>query len=130
MGDTKGYLKRAMSNDPTSTLIIETTILPEQFFPDPPVANIGERRLMYAVLSDGISCYQKYKNQQGRREQRLFREAETWILSNDCSWFYAFENICDAFDYDAEAVRKELMESRLPQKKRPRHTVGRRVKLL
>ena len=110
-------------------LFASDTVLPGQFFPDPLVADTGVWKLMRAVLEDGIVCYKKYKNQEGRRSQRLFREAETWILSNDCGWLYAFKNICDLLGYDAVAVREALAENHLPQEKRPRHIVGRRVKL-
>ena len=55
-----------------------------------------EFRLMLAVMEDAVATYQRYAVDPGRRNQRLFDEAESWINSTDTSWPYSFENICVA----------------------------------
>ena len=39
---------------------------------------------------------------------RAGREARGWVNSRDTSWPFAFERICEAFEIDAEHVRRQL----------------------
>ncbi|MDG2308148.1 MAG: hypothetical protein P8R42_26525 [Candidatus Binatia bacterium] len=67
-----------------------------------------EVRLMLAVMEDAVATYQRYAGEQGRRNRRLFEEAESWINSTDTSWPYSFENICAALRFEPETLRKGL----------------------
>ena len=68
----------------------------------------GERRLMLAVLEDAVDSYRKYALAQDPREQACFLEAKEWFVSNDRSWLFAFENICDVLEMNAEYLRGGL----------------------
>ena len=72
-----------------------------------------EERLMLAVLSDAIECFQKYFNATGRRGRLLFANAEAWIASHDSSWPYSFEHICEALNINANYLRIGLMQWRI-----------------
>jgi hypothetical protein len=72
-----------------------------------------EERLMLAVLSDAIECFQKYFNATGRRGRHLFANAEAWIASRDSSWPYSFEYICEALNINANYLRIGLMQWRI-----------------
>lgn len=72
-----------------------------------------ERRLMLAVLSDAIECYQKYANATTRRGRNLFTNAEKWINSRDTSWPYSFEHICDVLNISGNYLRLGLMQWRI-----------------
>ncbi len=65
-----------------------------------------ERRLLIAILTDAVECYQKNLGARTARRRRLCREAEHWILSDDQTWVFSFRNICDALGVDAEAMRE------------------------
>lgn len=67
-----------------------------------------EIRLMLAVMEDAVATYQRYATEPGRRNRRLFEEAESWINSTDTSWPYSFENICAALRFEPETLRKGL----------------------
>ncbi len=71
-----------------------------------------EIRLMLAVMEDAVATYQRYASEPGRRNRRLFEEAESWIKSTDTSWPYSFENICAALRFEPETLRKGLEEWR------------------
>jgi hypothetical protein len=63
---------------------------------------------MWAMLKDTLSCYHAYANATTVQGQRLFREAERWLLSSDLSWMFSFENVCAVLDIDSESLRNEL----------------------
>jgi hypothetical protein len=68
----------------------------------------GERRLMLAVLEDAVDSYRKYALTRDPREQACFLEAREWFFSTDRSWLFAFENICDVLEMNAEYLRAGL----------------------
>jgi hypothetical protein len=72
-----------------------------------------EEKLMFAVLTDGIECFQKYLGDNSRRSRRLFRDAEAWIACRDSSWPYSFENICEVLNINANYLRLGLMQWRV-----------------
>jgi hypothetical protein len=67
-----------------------------------------ECRLLWAVLQEGIETYMKYAAATGRRGQRLFAEAEQWIMQDDDRWLYSFMNICHALDLNPDYLRSGL----------------------
>ena len=81
-----------------------------------------ERLLMLAVLEDAIDCYQKYAHVRDPRGHQMFDEAHEWVASEDRSWLFSFENICDTLEINAEYVRRGLREwrERNQSGKRPR----------
>jgi len=68
----------------------------------------GERRLMLAVLEDAVDSYRKYALARDPREQACFLEAREWFLSDDRSWLFAFENVCDVLEMEPDYLRSGL----------------------
>lgn len=95
-------------------LLFSDAVLPAQFYslPDSTYKTRGESALMYAVLDDAINCFQKQFAMRGRLAQRLAREAEEWLFSNDRSWPFSFVNICEALGVDPEYLRLGLARLR------------------
>jgi hypothetical protein len=91
-------------------LIEPEILLPSQFFDRFRGKSIleGERRLMLAVLEDGIMCYQKYSGAARPRSKRLFQEAERWIFEEGDAWPFSFEAICGIFSLDPGYLRQRL----------------------
>lgn len=66
----------------------------------------AERRLLFALLEDGIRCYLRYRDAERNSPQRLeFLEAANWINSEDDDGPFAFVNVCDALGIDASHLR-------------------------
>lgn len=74
-----------------------------RFYLDP------ERVLMLAVLQDAVVCFQENVAANCKRKQLLHQDAEAWILNEDSSYLFSFENVCDALGYDAGYMREGLM---------------------
>lgn len=71
-----------------------------------------EKRLLLAVLEEAVVTFQRYVNSPRRRGQRLFREAEEWMMSDDVSWPCSFRNVCDVLGFDISYLRDGLMRWR------------------
>jgi len=69
----------------------------------------GERRLLIAVLEDAVHCFRKNLHATDPKVRQLFLDAETWILTNDRTWFFSFDNVCETLDIDADYLRDGLM---------------------
>src|SRR6266545_8407451 len=52
-----------------------------------------ERVLMLAVLQDAVVCFQENLMATCKRKQMLRIEADEWILNEDKSYVFAFENV-------------------------------------
>lgn len=68
-----------------------------------------EKRLMLAILEDAVNCFQDNLLAQGGRAQRLFEEAEEWILEEDGDWLFSFANICEVLGLNRRYVRQGLL---------------------
>src|SRR6185369_3247257 len=55
----------------------------------------GERRLLLAVLEDGIRTFLKYAQATHGRGLNLRREALAWLTTDDRREVFSFENICE-----------------------------------
>ena len=88
------------------------TLLPSQFFGAirQKARLDGERRLMAAVLEDGLHCFQKHVHATDQKARRLFLEAEGWITATDQSWFFSFVNVCETLGLDPDYVREGLLK--------------------
>jgi len=67
-----------------------------------------EEKLMFAVLTDAIECFQKYLGAQSRRCRNLFKEAEAWITNKDSKELYSFENVCEVLGISPSYLRVGL----------------------
>ena len=68
-----------------------------------------ERVLMLAVLQDAVTCFQDHVAATCKRTQAMHRDAEEWIMSNDQSYLFSFENVCEALGYEAAYLRRGLL---------------------
>src|SRR5262249_35483268 len=77
------------------------------------------RLLMIAIVRDAIDCFQKYLLDSSPRGRRLYREAETWLMTKQESSPLAFEEICDGIGLDPDYVRHHLSAWRAREIARP-----------
>ena len=80
----------------------------------------SEQRLMFAVLTDAIECFQKNVSARTCANHKLFSEAQAWITSPEGSWPFSFECICDTLGLDPNYIRAGLRRWRCNHKLRKR----------
>jgi hypothetical protein len=97
-------------SDTYKHLLQPDTLLPMQYFAAlrRKTQQEPERRLAIAVLEDAVDCFQKHLTARDRKSRQLFVDADEWISSQDRSWPFAFENICDLLHINAEYLRRGL----------------------
>lgn len=98
-------------SDTYAHLLQPDTLLPSQYFAalKRKGAHEPERRLAIAVLQDAVDCFQKHLRARDRKARQLFLDAEEWISSEDRTWPFSFENICDLLQINSEYLRRGLI---------------------
>jgi len=88
-----------------------------------------EKKLMFAVLEDAVTCFQKHFVARDKIGMSLFREAEEWILlQGKGDWLFSFDNICETLDLNPGYVREGLLhwqDHRLSERDRDRIRIDR-----
>jgi len=84
--------------------------LPDQIFTTRRGKTQPMRRLMTAVLRDAIGCFQKHLLDPTHRGQRLFRDAEQWIMAEDAVTPLQFSDVCDLLGLEPDYLRCRLRE--------------------
>src|SRR5262245_20687400 len=69
----------------------------------------GERRLLLAVLEDGIRTLLKYAGARRGRARTLEREALAWMLSDAHTDVFAFASICETLWIDPGRLRGPIL---------------------
>jgi hypothetical protein len=107
---TATALKQRIEESGDRTELAPDHMLPVQFTELllRPAVQRPELRLMAAVLEDAIRSFCRNAGSRGLRGQRLFRETAAWFASDDVSWPFAFENVCDALALEPEWIRQIL----------------------
>lgn len=67
-----------------------------------------ERVLMLAVVEDGLEAFRRHAFARDPKGREAFTEARDWLWATDRHWPFAFLNLCDTLDLDAEAIRAAL----------------------
>ena len=66
------------------------------------------KRLMLAVLSDAVRCFQAYADARNRTGRLRFAEAEAWILDRKAEGPFAFVTICDSLGIEPNCMREGI----------------------
>jgi hypothetical protein len=93
-----------------SSLFQPDTLLPEQYLDTfrRKLQLEPEKKLMLAILEDGIACFQKYVFARDGKGKALFREAETWVEDKGGEAVFAFDSVFESLGLDPEYVRRGM----------------------
>jgi hypothetical protein len=111
-------------DDKVASLFQPDTLLSAQFIDNLRRRTIldPEKRLMLAILEDGIQCYRDNLNASRGKKKRDFDEAAAWIVDTEGDWVFSFENVCDALGLSPEYLRQGLLRWRDSSRKSPPHS--------
>lgn len=97
--------------------IPEPEVLPEQFFPDPYVADTGARRLVLAVLANAVETLRLYHDKSPRLARSRTAEVIDWITSDDELWPFSYINVCGYLNIEPGRLRRTILEKYGPKRK-------------
>jgi hypothetical protein len=102
------------ADERVSSLFQPDTLLSTQYFENLRRKTLfePEKRLMLAILEDGIQCFFDNLHASGGKKKHLFEDAEAWIVASDVDWVFSFESVCDALGLNPEYVRQGLLRWR------------------
>jgi hypothetical protein len=67
-----------------------------------------EKMLMFAVLEDAITCFQKFSSAQSIRGKARFQEEEDWFFHERSDRLFCFEKVCELLDLNPDYIRAGL----------------------
>jgi hypothetical protein len=67
------------------------------------------RALAKGVLDQAAKDLRKFSAARESVGRELYRDAYSWVMSNDLSWPYSFVHVCEALGLSTEFVRAELL---------------------
>ena len=73
-------------------------------------ARSGEKRLMLALLKDGIDCFFRYLAATDDKGREIFAETDVWIFEDSSDWIFSFDNVCETLGIDASYLRAKLKQ--------------------
>jgi hypothetical protein len=65
--------------------------------------------LAKGVLIQVKQDLRRFRGAQDAVGREMYRDAFSWVESNDCAWPYSFLNVCEALGLQAEMLREELL---------------------
>ena len=68
-----------------------------------------EKMLMFAILVDAISCFDKLSAAAEMERSRKWLEAKNWLWSNRQDWPFSYRNVCEALGFDPDYLRRGLV---------------------
>ncbi|MFN8389301.1 MAG: hypothetical protein U0136_03320 [Bdellovibrionota bacterium] len=96
----------AYSSDSGSSVFEPDVMLPSQFLvPDEQGLSGGERKLMAALLSDGIEAFIHQSVSQLAQKGKTKSDACEWIEAQDDSYVFSFDNVCECLGINPEYLR-------------------------
>jgi hypothetical protein len=73
---------------------------------------IPEKRLMLAVLEDALWCFQENLRARDGKRKQLFDNVVSWFFETNGDRVFDFRNICNSLGFDADYLRKGLLQWR------------------
>src|ERR1700747_2566261 len=68
------------------------------------------KRLMLAVLSDAVRCFQAYADARNPAVRLRFAEAQAWILDRKAEGPFAFVTICESLGIEPNCLRNGIRQ--------------------
>jgi len=72
------------------------------------ISHEPEKMLMYAVLEDAVTRFQKFASSSNAHGRTAFREAEEWLMREKSNWLFSFEQICQSLNLEPDYIREGL----------------------
>ena len=69
-----------------------------------------EKGLAKGVLQQAAADLRRFHNATSKVERELYRDAYSWLITDDFSWPYSFVNVCALLNLCPDHTRAELLQ--------------------
>ena len=69
----------------------------------------SQRELAAGVLKQAAQDLRRFHGATSRVERGLYYDAYSWVMSDDYSWPFSFQNVCQILNRAPEDLRQELV---------------------
>ena len=76
---------------------------------DTPISETSQRHLASGVLKQATWDLQQFYGATTKIEEQLYRDAYSWIMSDDDRWPFSFRNVCTLLNRSPEDLRETLL---------------------
>ena len=73
------------------------------------VSDQSQRELAAGVLKQATQDLRRFHRQTSRVERELYHDAYSWVMSDDFSWPFSFQNVCGLLNRAPDDLRQELI---------------------
>jgi hypothetical protein len=73
------------------------------------ISRANERELAAGVLKQAAEDLRRFRGATIPVERELFRDARSWVMSDDCSWPFSFVNVCRLVNHEPNDLREQLL---------------------
>jgi hypothetical protein len=73
------------------------------------VSDQSQRELAAGVLKQATQDLRRFHRQTSRVERELYHDAYSWVMSDDFSWPFSFQNVCGLLNRAPDELRQELI---------------------
>lgn len=97
------------SGDSLGSFLEPDIMLPSQLLsPEEEGLDAGERKLMAAILSDGIEAYIHQSLNSETQKSRVRQEIIDWVENEDTEYIFSFDNVSESLGINPEYLRLGL----------------------
>jgi hypothetical protein len=72
-------------------------------------SNQSQRDLAAGVLKQVTQDLRRFNGRTSRVERELYHDAYSWVMSDDFSWPFSFQNVCGLLNRAPDDLRQELI---------------------
>ena len=76
---------------------------------DTDLSEESKRKLAAGVLNQVSQDLRRFHGATSTIERELYRDAYSWVMSNDCTWPFSFLNVCSLLNHRADDLREQLL---------------------
>jgi hypothetical protein len=76
---------------------------------DTAISKGTQRELAAGVLKQAAQDLRRFHAATATVEQELYRDAYSWVMSDDCNWPFSFRNVCQLLNHGPDDLRAELL---------------------
>jgi len=76
---------------------------------DTRISETSHRELAAGTLKQATRDLRRFHGATTRVERELYRDAYSWVMSDDCGWPFSFLNVCQLLKHEPNDLREELL---------------------